>query len=275
MLKIPQIHNRINPALAQRLDATGASLEVRNADGEEADILIYDAIAWYAISAEAVARELSKVKAKTLNVRINSPGGDVFDGVAIHNTIRRFNGRKVIHIDGIAASAASFIAMAGDEVIMHQGSFMMIHNAEAIVMGDHRTMREVADVVDKITGSIAGLYARRTEKDADEIRLLMDAETWFTDQEAVEFGLADRIDEDTPAVTNDFDLTAFRNLPDQVKSLMSPRAREKALRDAGLSRGEAKKSVAEHRDAEQRDAAAAMVEMFRNGVMSILEARKL
>ena len=130
-----------------------------------------------------------------LRVYINSPGGDVFAGQAILSTLKRHKARKVVYIDGLAASAASVVAMAGDVIRMPKNAMMMIHNVWTIAIGDANELREVADALDRITESVVAAYQEKTGLDADEIRRMMDAETWMTAEEAVEKGFADEIEE--------------------------------------------------------------------------------
>lgn len=130
-----------------------------------------------------------------IDIYINSGGGDVFAGNAIYNMLKRHEGKKTVHIDGIAASIASIIAMAGDEIIMPENAMMMIHNAWSRVCGDKQKMRKVADEMEKIDGMLASIYAARGTKTAEEYAALMHEETWFTAEEALENGLIDRIDE--------------------------------------------------------------------------------
>lgn len=130
-----------------------------------------------------------------IDIYINSGGGDVFAGNTIYNMLKRHEGKKTVHIDGIAASIASIIAMAGDEIIMPENAMMMIHNAWSYVCGDKQKMRRLADEMEKIDGMLAGVYAARGTKTAEEYAVLMDEETWFTAEEALENGLIDRIDE--------------------------------------------------------------------------------
>jgi ATP-dependent protease ClpP protease subunit len=124
---------------------------------------------------------------------INSPGGDVFDSISIHSMLSRHKARKNVHIDGLAASAASFIAMAGDTIDIVESGRVMIHNAMGIVLGDHREMRQVADVLESLSGTIANIYAKRTNRRPETFARLMDDETWFDAREAVANRLADSI----------------------------------------------------------------------------------
>lgn len=202
---------------------------IKAADGE-ATIYVYDEIAWYGVDANQLVRDIAALDVETIHVRINSPGGDVFGGVAIYNALRRHPANVVCHVDGLAASAASFIALAGDRVLMGTGSFLMIHNAWAVAIGPASTMRETADTLDKIDDSLVGIYASRTEKEADEIRAMMEAETWMDADEAVEEGFADATEDGNEA-------SARASVPTE-------RDAEKALRDAGFSAKAAKAIVA-------------------------------
>lgn len=171
-----------------------------NKSQTEAEVHIYDEIGYRGITAGDFIKDLSEVKASTITLRINSPGGDVYDGVAIFNAIRRHSAQVNVFVDGIAASAASFIAMAGDQVVMSPHSQMMIHEAAGLVMGNAADMKQMADVLDKVSDNMAGIYAERAGGTTEEWRERMKAETWLSDREAVELGLADRVDgEETKA----------------------------------------------------------------------------
>lgn len=173
--------------------APGAGFAVRNATGPTATLRIYDVIGWPFIQAEDVAAELENVTADELEVQISSPGGDVFEAVAIFNALRAHPAKVTTRVDSIAASAASVIAQAGDERVMLSGSQMMIHEAWGLAIGPASEMRSYADVLDKQTGIIAGIYAERSGGDRDEFLQLMAEESWFDAEETVEAGLADRV----------------------------------------------------------------------------------
>lgn len=139
--------------------------------------------------AEALAQRSGDVK-----IRINSPGGDVFAGVAIAQHMREYNkGSITVQVDGYAASIASIVAIAAPKVVMAPGSMMMIHKAWSIAIGNADDMLELAGLLEKIDGTLAESYAARGEKTADEFLALMQAETWFTAQEAIDAGLADEL----------------------------------------------------------------------------------
>lgn len=188
-----------------------------------AEVYIYDAIdSWWGVSASRFVKDLAALDVDTINLRVNSPGGSVYDGVAIMNAIRRHPANVIATVDGLAASAASFIIQAADEVIMGRGTELMIHDASTICWGDARDMVDMAAHLDRISGTIAGLYAERAGGTAEEWRYAMLAETWYTADEAVAAGLADRIDGKDPKpdeeATNRFDLSIFahagrRNAP--------------------------------------------------------------
>lgn len=160
-----------------------------------AELRIYDDIAYGAVTAASVADQLDALSNVTqLDVRISSPGGSVFDGIAIHNAIARHPAHTTVYIDGLAGSAASFIAMAGDEIVINRYAKMMIHDASGITIGNAADMGAAMSVLDMLSQTIAQVYADRTGGTADAWRKAMLAETWYSAQAAVDAGLADRID---------------------------------------------------------------------------------
>ena len=180
----------------------GRWYEIRNMSAETAEVMIYDEIGAWGITASAFVKELDSVKAQNLDIRISSPGGDVFDGLAILNALRSHPANKVVTVDGLAASAASFIAMAGDKIVMSPQSMMMVHDAQGLAIGNAKDMRDLADLLDKTSDNIAAVYSARSGRPVAEWREIMLAETWYTDQEAVDAGLADEVlGADEPAKT--------------------------------------------------------------------------
>lgn len=166
--------------------------------GSTLEILVYDIIGadWFGegVTVAGVAAEIKSAGAfDSISVRINSPGGAVFEGVAIANLLRAQGKPVSVVVDGVAASAASVIAMAGDTVAMGQGAMMMIHNAWTMVAGDAGDLRKMADTLDKISASLAETYIAKTGKSAEEIKTLMDAETWMSAEECVSSGFADSV----------------------------------------------------------------------------------
>lgn len=178
-------------AVANSTAATGWYAINAKKENDEAEISIYDAIGSWGIGAERFVSDLKSISAKTINLRLNTPGGEVFDATAIYNAIKEHPARVVVHVDGLAASAGSFIAMSGDEVRMADNSYMMIHNARGGVMGEATDMRRYAETLEKMNDNIAGIYEKKTGKSKDHWKGLMDAETWFTAAEAKAEGLAD------------------------------------------------------------------------------------
>lgn len=183
------------------------------ARGTGAEVLIYDEIGAYGISAKGFLAELGALPdGVPIDLRLNSPGGSVFDAVAIYNALQRHDGTITVWIDGVAASAASYVAMAGDEIVMPENAFLMIHDPSGLVMGTAADMREMADTMDKIAGGMVRGYATRSGRSEEEIVALMAAETWFDAEAALEAGLATRMAEPV-RIAASFDITRFRNAP--------------------------------------------------------------
>lgn len=226
---------------------------------DESTVYIYDEISWWGVSADQFAKDLNAITAGTIHLRINSPGGSVFDGTAIYNALKQHTAKVVVHIDGLAASIASVIALAGDEVLMGDGSYFMIHAPWSIAMGTADDMRKEAGLLDKVGGTISQIYQDRTGKDESEINEMMAAETWMTAQEALDAGFIDGIDkgkEKKAQVKNLFDLSVFANVPAALKegkAAPTEREMEQALRDVGCSQRMAKAILAEGFSGNHRD----------------------
>ncbi|MDP2358358.1 MAG: Clp protease ClpP [Beijerinckiaceae bacterium] len=183
-----------------------------------ADVAIYDEIGMWGVSARDFRDALKELgQVEQINLSINSPGGSVFDGIAIHNMLARHKAKVTVHIDGVAASIASVIAMAGDEIVMPQNAMMMIHNPAGVVVGQSKDMRDMAEALDKIRDAIVSSYSQRTKMQRDEINALLDAETWLTADEAVEMGFADRTTEPVQMAAS-FDLSKFKHPPTGLAS---------------------------------------------------------
>ncbi|MBF0406465.1 MAG: ATP-dependent Clp protease proteolytic subunit [Candidatus Riflebacteria bacterium] len=196
-------------------------------------------------------RIIEKINAVSgdLTIHLNSPGGDVFDGIAVMNAIKS-HGNTTIIIDGLAASIASVIAMSADKIIMSEGSFLMIHNPWTMMAGESKDFRHTADVLDKIRDEIANIYSRKTGTNTDEIIQAMNTETWYSAEEAKKLGLTDEI-MNVSAKNNlsgleNFDFSVFNNVPGELKIAAKAnkpktiRDLEKILHCAGFSRSEAK-----------------------------------
>ncbi|HHO6115555.1 TPA: head maturation protease, ClpP-related [Staphylococcus aureus] len=143
-----------------------------------------------ATSAKDVRNALNNVEAKTIRIKLNSPGGDAFQGLEIYNYIKDLDAHVIVEVTALAASAGSIIAMGADEIIMRTGSTMMIHNASTFCYGDKEEMQTTYDRLEKIDSSIVDVYVSRTGLSKEEVKELLDNETWFTASEAVEKGFA-------------------------------------------------------------------------------------
>jgi ATP-dependent protease ClpP protease subunit len=193
------------------------------ASPDEAEVMLYDEVGgWYGATADEFIADLRGVTAPNLRVRINSPGGSVFEGVAIANALRSHPAQVTVQVDGIAASIASVIAMAGDRIEMAPNTMLMIHDASGVCMGNAADMQEMAELLDLISDNIADAYAARAGGTRAEWRDRMRAETWYLPEDAVEAGLADEAvtapkagtpaaepDGDEPDMARAYDLAAY------------------------------------------------------------------
>lgn len=174
---------------------------IRNAAETPAvtEILMYDEIGedpWFGtgISAKTFAEDLNSIDTDEIHLRINSPGGNVFEGIAMLNAVRRHKAKVTVFVDGLAASAASIVAMGGDEVVMSRNAELMIHDAWGIAIGNADEMQKMANDLGRASDNLASAYADKAGGDVAQWREAMKAETWFSDKEAVAAGLADRVE---------------------------------------------------------------------------------
>jgi ATP-dependent protease ClpP protease subunit len=158
---------------------------------DTAAIYLYEEIGYWGVTAQDFVRDLMGLRVSNIIVHINSPGGDVFDGLAIFHALRDHPANVEVRVDGLAASAASFIAMAGDTVVCQRNAQMMIHDASGICIGNASDMQEMVDLLDRCSDNIADIYAQRAGGTTAQWRAAMQAETWYTGLEAVAAGLAD------------------------------------------------------------------------------------
>lgn len=171
---------------------------VRNADpaagGNSTEVWLYDEISsWWGVTAQEFVDQLQAITTPRILLRVNCPGGDVFDALAIYQALMSHPATVDVQVDGLAASAASYIIQAGDSVRVGPNAMVMIHDAWGYAIGDARDMASAAELLDKISANIANIYARRAGGTQDEWRGAMLAETWYTGDEAVEAGLADAV----------------------------------------------------------------------------------
>jgi len=188
----------------------------------EAEVFLYDEIGedWWGdgISAKGFIEDLQALPASVekIIVRINSPGGDVFDGFAIYQALLRDRREVVTAVDGLAASSASVVMMAGDEINAAETAMVMIHEPWTIAIGNAADFRELADLLDQITGQIVAAYGRRDGVDRDAIKEAMQAETWYTATEALEAGLVDTVTEAAVAVAAKVPPGRYANAPKRL-----------------------------------------------------------
>ncbi|MBO2658133.1 ClpP-like prohead protease/major capsid protein fusion protein [Shewanella algae] len=193
----------------------------------EAELMIYDEIGGWGITAKQFARDLKDLgKITQLIARIHSPGGDVFEGMAIYNILKNYPAHKVAHIDGLAASMASVIAMAFDEVVMPENAMMMVHKPWGGTMGDADDMRKYADLLDKVEGNLVGAYRDKTGMTDEQLHALLAEETWLTGREAVEKGFADTLTEPLAmaASLQSNRMKDYANMPKALQILLAPQA---------------------------------------------------
>lgn len=195
------------------------SIRTEVADGD-AHVYVYDVIdAWWGASAAGLVDALKAAGDRAVHLHVNSPGGDVFEARAMAAAIVAHTGKVTSHIDGLAASAATYLAMAANEVRMTDGGLFMIHNSWTMAWGDKGELRSTADLLEKVDGSIAADYARQTGKTMDQVVEWMNATTWFTAAEAKDAGFVDAIDANTKreadaqASAGRWDLSAYANAP--------------------------------------------------------------
>jgi ATP-dependent Clp endopeptidase proteolytic subunit ClpP len=200
---------------------------------DEAEIYLYEEIGGFGVNAKSFIDSVRLLNPKKITLRINSPGGSVFDGLAIYNFLKEKD--VTVQIDGLAASIASVIAMAGKEVKIAGNGFLMIHNPWGGAMGDSSEMRQTADLLDKIRDSLIGTYAEKTGKDHEKIKEWMENETWFSAQEAKDNGFVDTI---TDEIAFSASTKRFAKVPEALKEQNHNKNTMenllKALLDAGL-----------------------------------------
>ena len=183
---------------------------IQNKADEKPEIFIYDEIGYFGHTAKGFADDLQELDVDELTVHINSPGGDIFDGLAIYQALKNHKATVTIMIDGLAASIASVIAMAGDKVVMAPKATMMIHDGWSVGVGNAAELRKMADVLDKESEIIASVYADRSAQPVDFWRDRMRDETWYNAEEALAAGLVDEIEgQEKPKQDEAFDLSVF------------------------------------------------------------------
>lgn len=191
--------------------------------GDEATIYLYDMIVdsqeeadwWGGVAPETFVKTLNAMDAPTIHLRVKSPGGSVFAARAMEQAIREHKSTIVTHVDGLAASAASFLILPSDEIIMAPGAFLMIHKAWTMAYGNADDFTKSAALLEQIDGSLVKSYAAKTGQSPDDIAAMMAAETWIEADRAVELGFANKVADDTKAkaMADAWDLSAYQHAP--------------------------------------------------------------
>jgi len=207
---------------------------IRAAKDDENSISVFDVIGpdWYGegVTAKRIAAALRSMGGADVTVNINSPGGDMFEGLAIYNLLREYEGRVTVKVLGIAASAASVIAMAGDEVQIGRGAFLMIHNCWVYAMGNRHDLLQIATDMEPFDKAMNDIYGARTGLDTETIDAMMDAETYIGGSDAVEKGFADRLlAADEIADDNESPAAALRKLDALLAKTDTPRSERRKL----------------------------------------------
>lgn len=224
----PDVHSKWNMGVRAATDSADNSISIYDVIGE-------DPWSGGGITAKRIDGALRMIGKKDVVVNINSPGGDLFEGLAIYNLLRAHEAKVTVRVMAMAASAASVIAMAGDEIQIARAGFFMIHNAWVLAMGNQHDLREVADWLQPFDQTMADLYAARTGLSAKEVTKLMDSETWIGGAKAVELGFsddfvpADQISEDPAAKAAAKDMQAVRRVDSLLARQGIPRSERRSL----------------------------------------------
>lgn len=232
----------------------GGSIFARSENRDVGNLYIYAIIgsSWFeeGVTAESVRSALDALKGvKTLNVFINSEGGDVFEAKAIYTQLKRFNAEVVVYIDGIAASAATFIAMAGNKIITSPAATWMVHEAWTIAMGNAGDLRDSADLLEMMNEDIALIYSERTGRTVEAMRALMAGETWMNAQQALTEKFTDEVA--TFESEDDTEEAASNKATSKIFSAAETTRSRIASMTAELMQFKAKRSLAEHKEKEQ------------------------
>lgn len=207
----------MNKLMRLLADNRGVGVFKAEAVGNEATIYLYDAIVsdayWGGVSAADFVRELAALKVDTIHLRINCPGGEVFAAQAMAQAIREHSATVIAHVDGYAASAASWLALACDQVLISEGGFFMIHKAITMAYGNADDLRITADLLEKVDGTLVAGYVKETGQEEQQITDWMAAETWFNANESVQYGFADAIAGAAPKALKQWNLATYNKAP--------------------------------------------------------------
>lgn len=241
MIDLPKSRFRNNNRAFNFCPLTEDKVFMARETGDELELDIFDEIGYFGIDTAQVSNMINKKKYKTIKVNINSPGGDVFDGIGIFNELLRHEATVKVNIVGIAASAASIIAMAGDEITIQENAIFMIHNAWTLAIGNKEDLANTIKVLEKIDASIAKTYVAKTDITMEEVVQMMDDESWLDADESLEKGFVHKIEKIENSTNNMlFDLSCYENVPAELK-----RNIESSLRDAGYTQSQAKRAISQ------------------------------
>lgn len=235
--------------------------KIKNESRNSLEISIHDEIGLWGITAKDFIDKLDKTVSK-ITVSIHSPGGSALDGLAMYNALKNHSAHVTTKVEGIAASAASIVAMAGDEITMPEDAFLMIHNPWTFAAGEASDLREVADTLDKMRDSLVNIYQKQTNLSGQEIEEMLDKETWLNGSDALELGFITNLLEPVKvaALSKDF-AKHFKNIPSEISSkltfinqLDTITELEKYFRDeGGFSHSEAKALISKSKELARRD----------------------
>jgi ATP-dependent protease ClpP protease subunit len=197
--------------------------------GNEVELSLYDEIGAFGIGAKEFIADLKKYKGQHIHLRINSPGGEIVEGSAIYNALARHEGGLTVHIDALAASMASVIAMSGNPVYMADNALLMIHNPWTLAAGEAKDLRKQADLLDTMKSNLVRAYQKKSGMEEKEIAKLMDEETWLDAVEAVALGFVDAIEDGIPAAASAKDLRA------RFDNFAKAKMQNNAISDAEIS----------------------------------------
>ena len=193
------------------------------------DVYIFDEIGTFGINAQSFIDEIKGFKNTPLNLHINCVGGDVFEGMAIYNVLKKRTAETTVYIEGIAASMGSVVALAADNVVMAENSLFMIHNAWGGAMGEAKELKKTANLLEKISNEIADIYIKKTNLPYDKVKEMMDEETWLNADEAFELGFVDSIS-DAIKVAAKYDVSKFKNITnEEIKSKLNINLKSKNM----------------------------------------------
>jgi ATP-dependent Clp protease, protease subunit len=221
--------------------------KIENVSDNETEVIVFDYIGWPYNDAGDFVRMLGSISTPKVTIRINSPGGDVFDGIAIANAIAAHPSKPITRIESLAASAASYIAVSGHEKQAYKNTMIMIHEPMTGMWGNQHDLRDVADILKQINDIMIDMYADNTNIGKRELKSMLTAETWMNASVAKEKGFIDTILTAGDPVKANFDLSIFANTPEDLKPEKpepTKRTAERILRDAGIPRAQAKALLA-------------------------------